>query len=101
MWRRLVKTCHIAPASRRGTDARTRDRRSCCTGSNSLQAVDPRNTLAGPACHFEDVRDGVRGPDVGGIALDCLPPGALRHAVIAGLLQTEGVAAENKAVARQ
>src|SRR5690242_1695971 len=66
----------------------------------ALQAIDPSIALARPACHLEDVRDGVRGPDVGGIAIDGLPPGALRRGVITGLFQTEGVTADNKAVAR-
>jgi len=66
----------------------------------ALQAVDPSDALARPSRHLEDVRDGMRGPDVGGIAIDGLPPDALGCDVITGLFQTEGVTAENKAVAR-
>src|SRR5215469_5864842 len=66
----------------------------------ALQAIDPGNALARPACHLEDMRDGVRGPDVRGIAIDGLPTGSLRRDVITRLFQTERVTAENKAVAR-
>src|SRR5215467_1736547 len=48
----------------------------------ALQAIDPRNALARPSRHLEDVRDGMRGPDVGGIAIDGLPPDALGCDVI-------------------
>src|SRR5947208_2748015 len=69
-------------------------------GPMALKAVNPGDTLARPACHLQDMRDCVRGPNVCRVALDRLPPDALRRRVIACLLQSEGIAAENKTVAR-
>ena len=64
----------------------------------AFEAVDPLDTLPWPTAHFQNMGHRMRGPDISWIAFDSLPTYAFRRSIVAGFLQTEGVAAEEKAV---
>ena len=66
----------------------------------AFEVTDPADPFLWAAAHFEDMRHRVRGPDIGRIALDSFAAGALCCGIVAGLLQTESVAAEDEPVAR-
>src|SRR3546814_1710365 len=56
-----------------------------------LEAGDPGNAFLWPVLHLHDMRDGVGGPDVAGVARDGVAAGHLRGAIVAGLLEGEGL----------
>src|SRR3546814_2561370 len=64
-----------------------------------LEAGDPGNAFLWPVLHLHDMRDGVGGPDVAGVARDGVAAGHLRGAIVAGLLEGEGLQPPHIAVA--
>src|SRR5580698_9381984 len=59
----------------------------------------PRNPIARAPLHFHYVRDSVSGPKIRSITFHRLTSELLCESVIAGLLQTVGITAQDQAVA--
>jgi hypothetical protein len=69
-------------------------------GPMVVGVVEPRRAVLEPALHLEDMRDGMDGPKIVRIALDCLAAHGLGPGIVAHLLEAEGEHAQNEAVAR-
>ena len=65
-----------------------------------VRVVEPGAAFLQPTLHLHDMRHGMNGPKIVGVALDRIAAERLRPGIVTHLLETEGEHAEHEAIAR-